>query len=161
MRMAIVAVAVLGLAGAADAAPRRVETISYETSPCFGTCPVYKVTVSSNGRGVFEGRRFTAVAGTRAFRVTPVQFRSFRQRLAADRPVGEVTLDGERCARQASDLPGVTVRWTGGVRSGVLRANYGCDPDRNARLFRALRAAPDALPIRALIVPRVPFPPGR
>ena len=35
------------------------ETIRYETGACFGTCPVYTVTIAPDGKGTFEGKRFT------------------------------------------------------------------------------------------------------
>ena len=50
------AFALAAVAAPAQAAPRQaaVETIAYETGPCFGRCPVYQVTVFSNGRAIFE-----------------------------------------------------------------------------------------------------------
>ena len=55
---------------AAEAAPTptpRVETegdgITLERGPCFGTCPVYTVTLSRSGAVRFEGRRFVADSG--------------------------------------------------------------------------------------------------
>ena len=51
-----------------------VESIVYETGPCFGACPVYRLTVGRDGSALFEGRRFTAVTGERRFSVTPAQY---------------------------------------------------------------------------------------
>ena len=62
------------------------ESISYETGHCFGACPVYAVTVHSDGSGLFEGKRFTAVSGQRAFRIDPDQYRAFAGRLEPLRP---------------------------------------------------------------------------
>ena len=151
----------VGLALAASAAspaiamgerPASVETITYERGPCHGTCPVYRVTVSSNGRGTFEGIQHTAATGTRSFRATTAQWAEFKRRLAADRPVGEVMLDGpERCAMYATDLPTIDVRWSGARRPGHLAYNIGCDRPTHARMARALTSAPEALPIARFI----------
>ena len=40
----------------ADSAAR----ITLERGPCFGTCPVYSVTLDGSGAVLFEGRRFVA-----------------------------------------------------------------------------------------------------
>ena len=139
-------------AGAMGERPAAVETITYERGPCHGTCPVYRVVVSSNGRGTFEGIQHTAATGTRSFRVTNAQWAEFKRRLAADRPVGEVMLDRrERCAIYATDLPTIDVRWSGAGRPGHLAYNMGCDRPTHARMARALTSAPQALPIADFI----------
>ncbi|AXJ94727.1 MULTISPECIES: DUF6438 domain-containing protein [unclassified Sphingomonas] len=143
------------IATAAAATPARPtpERIVYETGPCFGFCPAYRVTVSSTGQGVFEGGRFTAVKGRRAFRVTPAQFAAFRAALQPERPIGKRLLGGDAgCQSMATDQITVDVRWIGGAgRPSYLSAYFGCDMDRNAILFRRLRTAPQALPIAGFI----------
>ncbi|HEY0326511.1 MAG TPA: DUF6438 domain-containing protein, partial [Allosphingosinicella sp.] len=64
------ALVLLAAAGGCTTVPHRPipiesESISYETGPCFGACPVYRVTVSPDGTGTVEGRRVTAVTGER------------------------------------------------------------------------------------------------
>ena len=73
-------------AGRRAAAGDPVETIVFETGPCFGACPVYRVTVNSDGSGTFEGRRFTAVDRHARLPVTPAQYRAFARQLAPLRP---------------------------------------------------------------------------
>ncbi|MGR6328811.1 DUF6438 domain-containing protein [Sphingomonas sp. XXL09] len=140
------------LVAVAEAKPQP-ETIRYETGPCFGFCPAYRVTVSSTGQGVFEGGRFTAEKGRKAFRVTPAEFAAFRAKLAADRPAGVRGLNGKPACRSiATDQITVDVRWTGGTRPpSHLSAYFGCDMDGNSALFERLKAAPAALPIAAFI----------
>lgn len=129
------------------------DAISYETGPCFGTCPVYKVTVSPDGAGTFEGRNFTAATGTRTFRVTPAQYRAFAAQLAPLRPrEGSVRMSGEACRSMATDLPSAEVTWSSQIGSAQsYYFNYGCDMDRNRAIAERLRAAPDLLPIAELI----------
>lgn len=38
--------------------------ITLERTACFGTCPVYKLTIYGDGRVVYEGERFVNVTGT-------------------------------------------------------------------------------------------------
>ena len=136
-------------ASAAPPAGTPVQTIAYETGPCLGRCPVYRVTVRSDGRGTFEGIRFTAFTGTRAFRLTRAQYRAFARRLAPDRPA-----QGERryqpgtplCREAATDLPSVSIVWRGrGAQS--LYVYYGCDRTQNGAMFDRLSSAPALLPI--------------
>ena len=90
MRKAVVVLMAVALAGCAktgtrpDGKPVPIEgdSITYETGPCFGACPVYSVTVRPDGTGVFDGKRFTAVSGVRAFTLTKAQYDAFAARLA-------------------------------------------------------------------------------
>jgi len=150
-------------AGGGGPVAMEAETIRYETSACFGTCPVYVVTVRPDGRGTFEGKRFTATAGLREFRATPAQYRRFKAVLQPYRP-----RDGEALYHMGtplcggpmvSDLPSADVTWT--EVSGAtqhLSLYYGCG---SPAMRDAVRSAPDALPIAKLVKPDVPFPPGR
>ena len=145
--------------------PTQEATIRYETTPCFGTCPVYVVTVRPDGSGTFEGKRFTAVTGTQSFTASPAEVRRFAAALAPYRPAS-----GERLYRQGtalcgpqmvSDMPSVDVRWTDARGEQHLAFDYGCDLEGRTAMRDALRGAPDALPIAALVKPATPFPPSR
>lgn len=139
--------AVTGCAGAPRPATP-VETISFETGPCFGTCPVYRVTVNSDGGGTFEGRRFTAATGARPFRATPAQYRAFAARLRPLRPAaGEVRYSGEACRTMVSDLPSAEVTWRSPSGEQRLYFYYGCDMERNRAIAERLTGAPALLPI--------------
>jgi len=123
-------------------------SISYETGPCFGRCPVYRVTVRADLTGTFEGRRFTQVTGTREFRVSPDAWHAFIARLAPLRPRGarSVTPGHAECAPVATDMPSATVRWSGSSQDR-LDFYYGCRNPANQATAEALRAAPGLLPI--------------
>jgi hypothetical protein len=164
MRKWVLTAAALAAAPAPVAAARPVESISFETGPCFGACPVYKVTVRSDGSGVFEGRRFTSVTGTRRFRVTPARYRAFAAHLASLRPArGSRRLEGDACRSTATDLPSAEVVWSRpGAAAQSLYFYFGCDMERNRALALRLRTAPQLLPIALLIRdPAAPLPVGR
>ena len=133
--------------------PIESESISYETGPCFGACPVYRVTVSPDGSGTFEGRRFTAVTGERSFRITPEQYRAFAAQLAPLRPAeGSVRMSGEACRQMATDLPSAEVTWFSPIgNSQSYYFYYGCDMDRNRAIADRLTRAPQLLPIQDMI----------
>lgn len=134
----------------AGTAPLPLQSISYETGPCFGSCPVYSFTVASDGRGSFTGKNFTAVGGTRTFEVTRAQFAAFAAALAPYRPNGEVRIapGSERCGQAATDLPSTQVRWTGRDRRAGdhLYLYHGCTGAGNAATAQALGNAPDLIP---------------
>ena len=135
------------------------EAIRYETGPCFGTCPVYAVTVRPDGSGTFEGQRFTAVTGTRAFTLDPAAYRRFAALLAPYRPAsGDVRYaPGEpNCANAPTDMPSATVTWNSntGAAPQTLTYYYGCRGGQGQAIGDTLRTAPDLLPIADLIGPR-------
>ena len=158
MRAVNVCLAVVGLALAGCVTPTaapagQTESISYETGPCFGACPVYRVTVNRDGTGVFEGRRFTAVTGERRFAITSDQYRAFARQLEPLRPAsGEMRYSGDVCGATATDMPSADVVWrSAGAAEQRLYFYYGCDMERNQAIADRLRAAPDLLPIGDLV----------
>jgi hypothetical protein len=135
--------------------PIEGDSISYSTGSCFGMCPVYTVTVRPDGRGTFEGKRFTAVSGTHPFTLTRTQYDAFASRLAPYRPAtGEKRFRGGEpgCEQIATDMPSVDVVWTRAIGdSQALYYYFGCDMEKNRAMAEALGGAPDALPIADLI----------
>jgi hypothetical protein len=128
------------------------ETIRYETAPCYGTCPVYAVTIAPDGKGTFEGKRFTAVTGIKEFRATPAAYDAFAAKLAPYRPKdAEAVLQPGQpgCENAPTDMPSVDIVWSeasGGRQH--LNVYYGCG---SQEMRAGLRAAPAALPIAAFI----------
>lgn len=164
-RLSIMALGLLALAGcvkpsggpAGPGKPVAIESdsIRYETGPCYGRCPVYSVTVRPDGTGVFEGKRFTAVTGERAFRLTSAQYDAFAAKLAPYRPEsGQVRYaPGEKnCEPAATDASSVDVTWTRAIGdSQGLYFYYGCRAEKNRPLGQALGEAVEGLPIHDLI----------
>jgi hypothetical protein len=159
MKLVMTIAALALLAGCATTGtaepPHAAETIRYETGPCFGACPVYAVTVSSDGTGTFEGKRFTAATGEQAFTLTPAQFADFRARLQPYRPAaGErrVASGEPDCGSTITDQPSVSVSWEGGgTPPASLSLYYGCTAPALAAMKAALRSAREALPIAVMI----------
>ncbi len=163
MRWAMTMAAMLLLAGCATdggQAPRgqpipiESDSIAYQTQPCFGACPVYAVTVSPDGHGIFTGKRFTAVTGERAFTIDQTAYHRFAAALAPYRPEGgevRYEMGSANCGPAPTDMPSMDVAWTSQTGSSQqLHFYLGCKM-KNADLAAALRAAPDVLPIADLI----------
>lgn len=147
------------LAGCATTAPvvpaMPVAEVTYETTPCYGTCPVYAVTVSNRGEpGTFEGRQHTAVIGSRPVPIQPAQFNAFYLALVDARAADQRAYEpgGANCQLQVIDMPGVTVTFREGTAAPrVFRYSFGCGDRQNAKLAADLRRAPMLLPIAGLI----------
>ena len=136
--------------------PVEADSITYETGPCFGACPVYSVTVRPDGTGMFTGKRFTAVTGERAFTLTRAQYEAFAAKLAPYRPEsGEVRYapdNRQLCPNMATDMPSVDVTWTRAIGdSQHLHVYYGCVMQDHDAMKQALGEAADGLPIQDLI----------
>jgi hypothetical protein len=110
---------------AADSAVR----ITLERGPCFGTCPVYSVTLDGTGAVLFEGRRFVADTGISTGHVPVARIDS----LVADLAAGGYFDFADRyaagepgCERYATDLPSVITEVRAGGRSKRIAHDHGC-----------------------------------
>lgn len=134
--------------------PIEADSITYETQPCFGACPVYAVTVSPDGHGHFIGKRFTAVTGERDFTLDRAAYDRFAAALAPYRPASGAVryeMGTDNCGPAPTDMPSADVTWASQIGSSEkLHFYFGCK-EKNAALAAALRSAPDALPIAELI----------
>jgi hypothetical protein len=146
------------VAQAPDGAPIPVEraAITYSTQPCFGTCPVYAVTVSPDGQGVFEGRNHTAVNGEKRFVVDAATYRRFADHLAGLKPESgdrRIDMQSPDCGVAPTDMPSIEVRWSTGTGGPdqTLSLYLGCRGEEAQRVATVLKTAPDLLPIAAYI----------
>ena len=150
MRIGLLAMAAAALSGCATLQkPPEPLRITYETTPCFGTCAVYKLGVNADGIALFDGVRHTKVEGQRMFVVSPAEFERFRAALAPYRPDGLRQLASpEQCGnRWRTDAPGVLITWQEDKDIDQLAVNFGCDLEMNRAMFQAIADAPDALPL--------------
>jgi hypothetical protein len=141
--------------GAEDRLPE-LKSIGYETGPCSTLCPVYRVTVGANGKGVFEGVRYTAATGRHRFAVPAQSFSAFAAALEPVRPKeGLSPYDSRRgCETRAAGLPSARINWRSrnGPRQNLLY-DFGCNAERNRAVSDRIGQAPSLLPIGGLIGP--------
>jgi hypothetical protein len=141
---------------AADDRSPKPKWVRYEAGPCSTLCPVYRVTVGVDGKGLFEGVRHTAAAGRHRFAVPAETFSAFIAALEPVRPKqGLSAYDSRRgCVTKAEGLPSARISWRD--RSGARQAllyDFGCNAERNRAISDRVGQAPSLLPIAALIGP--------
>ena len=130
------------------AAPIR-ETIAWSVGPCFGFCPVYKVSVDAKGTVTFDGERHTAVLGRKVREGGPDAHQVIEGALATYRPATGATAQ-TTCDQKISDSSNYVVTWSrpdGTITT--LRHDKGCRSARNDALNAALLALPRRLGIDA------------
>jgi uncharacterized protein DUF6438 len=103
--------------------------ITLERGPCFGTCPVYSVTLDGSGAVLFEGRRFVADTGISTASVPRARIDS----LVAELTTGgyfdfaERYIAGEPgCVQYATDLPSVITEVRARGQSKRIEHDHGC-----------------------------------
>lgn len=139
IKLAIMGLA-LGLTACAARTPRApaqdpsdatgpVPAISLERTPCFGTCPVYTISVSPSGQVTFEGRAHVRLLGTATGQIPPRRVDSllvelekagyfrFASRYAASDPA---------CGRYVTDLPAAITTVSLRGRTKRIEHDHGC-----------------------------------
>jgi acetamidase/formamidase len=105
------------------------DSITLERTACFGTCPIYKLTIASDGSVTFQGQRFTKTTGTAKGKITADDFRqlvsefekinyfSLPDRYAPGTPV---------CPQMITDLPSAntSIKLKGKMKS--VSHYHGC-----------------------------------
>jgi len=117
--------------------------ISLERRPCFGTCPVYTVTLEGSGVVRFEGVRFVKDTGTSVGTVPPARVDSLLAELEA---AGYFTfadryaMGDPSCPRYVTDLPTIVTQVRIGSRLKRVEHNRGCAdaPERLSMLERRI-----------------------
>jgi hypothetical protein len=66
--------AALFLAAAGARAESQITKIVLERTPCFGTCPVYTLTVLSSGQVEFAGKNYVKAKGVETGQISPEDF---------------------------------------------------------------------------------------
>jgi hypothetical protein len=104
-------------------------SVSLERGPCFGTCPVYKVTVDRSGEVRFEGRRFVADTGVFTGPASSASVDSLFAELEAAGYFGfadSYRMGQPGCERYATDLPTVITEVRLGDRTKRVEHDRGC-----------------------------------
>jgi len=104
-------------------------SVSLERRPCFGTCPIYTVTIAGTGAVRFEGRRFVADSGTFTGAIPRPRVDSLLAELEAagyfdlaDR----YAMGAAGCDRYATDLPTVITEVHLRGRAKRVEHDHGC-----------------------------------
>ena len=103
--------------------------VTLERTPCFGTCPVYRVTASANGAVRFEGKSHVPHPGSAVGQVPKARLDSLLAELKAADYFGfeEQYVPGSpACGNAATDLPTVTTSVTLDGRTKRIEHYRGC-----------------------------------
>ncbi len=100
-----------------------------ERTPCFGTCPVYEVSIFRDGTVKFVGKQHVRQQGAATASISPGAVDS----LVADLEsagyfdfAGDYVMDAPGCGPYATDSPTVTTSLSAGGRTKRIRHDYGC-----------------------------------
>ncbi|MBA2458172.1 MAG: hypothetical protein H0V43_04345 [Gemmatimonadales bacterium] len=117
--------------------------VTLERTPCYGTCPVYQLSISRDGTVRFVGKQHVARQGAATASIPPAVVDSLVSELEAGGYFGfdERYLRGAPgCGRYATDSPTVITSLTADGRSREIRHDHGCHaaPPELARLERRI-----------------------
>lgn len=105
------------------------DEITLERTACYGTCPMYTLTITADGKVTFEGRRFTKVTGQATGRISK---KAFRGLVAEFQKIGYFSLPDNyspgtpQCPQRVTDMPAAntSLRLKGKIK-GVAHY-HGC-----------------------------------
>ncbi|MGB0177466.1 MAG: DUF6438 domain-containing protein [Owenweeksia sp.] len=97
-------------------------TFEVSTSPCFGSCPVYDMSIKESGLAVFNGKKFPDTKGDIFKSLPDEEMDSLRSVLAGS---GLFEMDSVYDDPNITDLPGTTLTLTlGNGSSKTVRGRY-------------------------------------
>jgi Domain of unknown function (DUF6438) len=100
--------------------------VTLERGVCFGACPAYSVTISGDGKVVYEGISFVDIVGAQQATIQADKVAVLLDRIES---VDFFALDDEYLA-SATDLPSKTISLTmNGLTKQVLHYGGDCDAD--------------------------------
>jgi uncharacterized protein DUF6438 len=112
----------------ADTAAAR-PAVSLERRPCFGSCPVYIISVSPSGRVTFVGRAHVLHLGTATGQIPKQRVDALLIELERAGYFGfaaRYALSEPACGRYVTDQPTAISTATSGGRTKRIEHDYGC-----------------------------------
>jgi hypothetical protein len=120
---AALALALLTL-GAPAAGAQEPVRITLERTSCFGTCPVYTVTMRSDGSVSYEGTQHVRVPGKHSWKIDPAAVLALAREMEA---AGFFEMKDEYTA-SITDLPTILTTLTRGSRTKTVKDYFGGPP---------------------------------
>lgn len=103
--------------------------ITLERTACFGSCPVYTISVSPSGEVTFQGRAHVLQLGTATGQIPAQRVDALLLELERAGYFGfasRYALSEPACGRYVTDLPGAVSSATLGGRTKRIEHDYGC-----------------------------------
>lgn len=99
--------------------------IKLEMGPCYGTCPVYTLTINADGSVLFDGEKHTV--GKKEAKIAPEEVKKLLEEANAIDMLGlEDTYDTKTCPNYATDQSTAVVSVSSGGRSKSIVHYLGC-----------------------------------
>lgn len=133
----------------ADAAvvKRRTKVITLERTACYGTCPIYQLTIFSDGRVEFVGERFVKKIGKATGRISRKQLEhlvlQFTNIYYFNLPAA-IEPGSKHCPQPVTDHPSAITSLTWQGRSHSINHYHGCRGSNTLELLRKLEDKIDA-----------------
>lgn len=137
MRAFLVSIAVMALAACATGTnagngPNALQSFSVDQGPCFGTCPVYEITVMRGDRYELDGRRFTRTSGQSSGSLEAGAFEALARAVAEidfrNLPDDMTFMNPQACSGpQVSDMPYFELTARYGEGDKTVRWYQGCN----------------------------------
>jgi Domain of unknown function (DUF6438) len=108
---------------------RRVQVITLERTICFGACPVYKLTIFSDGLVHYQGTKFVKKIGSASGRISRTKLNQLLQRFEEInyRTLPEDFTPGTpQCPQMATDMPSAITSLTRDGKTKTVRHYHGC-----------------------------------
>ena len=115
---------------ASDAATTpETSAVTLERTPCFGSCPVYTVSIARSGTVRFTGRHHTAQTGEATAEIPPARVDSLiaeLERAGYFEMADAYVMDSPACGMYATDSPTVITSATLRGKTKTIRHDRGC-----------------------------------
>jgi hypothetical protein len=106
-----------------------VPVITLERTPCFGTCPSYKLTIYDDGKVEYEGREYVKRKGKAEGQITKAELEKLIhefERIDYLNLADDYTLNSKNCPQGWTDNPTAvtSLDWKG--KKKTIRHYHGC-----------------------------------
>jgi hypothetical protein len=117
------------IAASVSRRPRRTKVITLERTRCFGACPVYKLTIFSDGRVSYEGIKYVRKIGKATGHISRAKLNDlvgeFTNIYYFNLPAS-YTPGTKQCPQVVTDLPSAITSLTWRGRSHSINHYHGC-----------------------------------
>jgi hypothetical protein len=96
--------------------------ITLERTACFGTCPVYKLTIHGDGKVIYEGIRFVRVEGTIE---TTISEEKIEKLVSEFQKIDYFSLEDSYEERNATDMPSAFTSLTVDGKTKTVKHYHG------------------------------------
>jgi len=117
------------LAAAGEDAANTQPTIKLQRFGCYGTCPIYSVSIDAQGTVHFVGEKFVEFMGAHDSSISTEQYARLARAAQVLTALKDDYSPEHGCKRYVTDAPSVTVSLQSASLDKHVRVYLGCDDD--------------------------------